>query len=457
MKKLIALLIVLMAGGGGGWWWWRQRAVQAEAAEAPPPVAKVERGGISLRVAATGRVVSNQDVDIKCKASGEIIQLPFDVSDGVKKDALLVEVDPVYAQRSIDQAKVTLDSAQAKLDKARQSLAVDEQDLVTERQRAEAAVRSAEAQFSYAKLKAKRQREMAEQEAGSVEEADLADTSAVQAGANLDTAKVRLEELKTMAAALELKRQDVKLAEAEVAADRIRLADAQQQLLDTKVAAPMDGVVTVRNVQKGQIIASGISNVGGGTTVLTLSDLSRIFVLASVDESDIGSLAVGQPASITADAFPRKRFRGKVERIAMRGVNVSNVVTFEVKIEVLGENKSLLRPEMTTNVEIVTAEREDTLLVPAEAVSRQRGKHSVQVRKADGSQEERAVETGIADDTRQEILSGLQEGEEVVLNKSAGESRWKKGEASSDMGQRAMMRGLGGFGGGGRSGGGGRR
>src|SRR5262249_12618539 len=151
---------------------------------------------------------------------------------------------------------------------------------------------------------------------------------------------------------LEVRRQDIKLSEAQLRSDQVALANARQQLTYTKVTAPMDGVVAALNVQIGTIISSGITNVGGGTTILSLSDLSHIFVLASVDESEIGSVAIDQQAVITVDAFPGRRFRGKVVRIATRGVNVSNVVTFEVKIEVLGENKTLLKPEMTANVQI---------------------------------------------------------------------------------------------------------
>lgn len=441
--RMLIVALVLAGAAGGGWYWWSARQAQAVAAAQPAVVtAAAERATVTVRVATTGRIVAKQDVDIKCKASGEIIQLPFDVSDYVKRDALLVEVDPVYAQRSIRQAEVTLASAEAKLAKAKQSLDVDEKDLATEKLRAAAAVKSAEAQQRYAQLKAARMAQLAETLAGSREEADLTEASAVQAGAVLENARVRLQELVTLESALELKRQDVKLAEAEVEANKIRLEETRQTLADTKVVAPIDGVVTARNVQTGQIIASGISNVGGGTTVMTLSDLSQLFVLASVDESDIGQVRAEQPATITVDAFPGKRFRGKVVRIATRGVNVSNVVTFEVKIEVLGENKALLKPEMTANVEIVAAEKQDVLTVPQEALRRQKGTHLVDVLKADGTKEEREVETGLSDGTRQEIASGLAEGERVVLHKGESESRWKPGGAPSAA--RMMMGGGGG-------------
>src|SRR6185369_13545868 len=82
---------------------------------------------------------------------------------------------------------------------------------------------------------------------------------------------------------------------------------------------------------------SALTNVGGGTTIMTVSDVSRIFIIASVDEAEIGKVKVGQPVNITADAFPNRRFYGVVTRIDEKGVNVSNVVTYGVDIEVLGE------------------------------------------------------------------------------------------------------------------------
>jgi len=106
-------------------------------------------------------------------------------------------------------------------------------------------------------------------------------------------------------------------------------------------------------------------------------------------------------------------------------VNVSDVVTFQVTIEVLSPNKSLLKPEMTANVEIVAAEKDKALLVPAEAVTRQRGKPVVAVARTDGATEERQVDVGITDDVSVEILSGLSEGESVVVQKGQSDSRWR--------------------------------
>jgi len=182
-------------------------------------------------------------------------------------------------------------------------------------------------------------------------------------------------------------------------------------------------------VEIGQIISSPMSNVGGGTPLLTLSDLSRVFVLASVHESDIGKIIVGQDASITVEAFAGTQFAGKVERIAAKGVNVSNVVTFEVKIEVLSENKGLLKPEMTATVDVVSARKDDVLLAPSAAIIRKNGGRFVRLPVAGGTPEERAVSVGIDNGDKAEVLEGLKEGETVLVQKAETESRWSQAQA----------------------------
>jgi HlyD family secretion protein len=174
----------------------------------------------------------------------------------------------------------------------------------------------------------------------------------------------------------------------------------------------------------GTIISSAISNVGGGTSVMTVSDMSHIFVLASVDESDIGGVARGQDVDITADAFPSKHFSGKVVRIATQGVNVSNVVTFEVKIEVTSDNKSLLKPQMTANAQIIESSKHNVVAVPMTAVIRKQHKTFVTVVKPDGSNEDREVQLGISDGDNQEITTGLTGGEQILVHKTDSNSAW---------------------------------
>jgi HlyD family secretion protein len=111
------------------------------------------------------------------------------------------------------------------------------------------------------------------------------------------------------------------------------------------------------------------------------------------------------------------------------------VVTFEVKIEVLDQKKSLLKPEMTTNLAIIAARKDDALMVPVEAVIRKQGKRVATVQKSDGTTEERPVETGINDGTKIEIVSGLSEGEKVILQKTQSDSRWRGGEGGKQGGK----------------------
>jgi multidrug efflux pump subunit AcrA (membrane-fusion protein) len=436
-KVFAAAAVVVAAAGIGGYLLFGRGQSKADVVETV--TATVQRGSVRQSVMCSGRVVSNFDVDIKCKASGQIIKLPSDVSDMVKKGDLLVELDPVNEQRVLHQAEVDFSASQARLVTARQNLAIAEQNLTTNEKLAKADLTSAQVRASDARAKADRMKQLLEKKLASQEECDTAETAAVGAAGDLTAAEVKLEELEAQRLGLEVKRQDVKLAEAAVESDTIDRTIAEDRLTDTKVVSTLDGVVANRNVQIGQIISSGISNVGGGTTVLTLSDLSRIFVLAAVDESDIGKVKEDQAAIITADAFPGRTFEGKVVQIAVRGVNSSNVVTFEVKIEVTSEHKSLLKPEMTANVEIVAAEKQDVLIVPVEAVTRKGRKFYATLAKGD----DREVQTGLSDGLKMEIASGLAEGDTVVFRKGEGDSRWNAQQQDRNMrrGQRMFFGG----------------
>ena len=291
---------------------------------------KPERGPIELIISSTGRVVSNLDVEIKCKASGEIISLPFDVSDNVNKGDLVAELDPIDEQRNVRKSEVSLLQSKARLEKTKQMLSIAETDLKNAKRKAQIALGVAEVKAKDARSKADRIKELYNQKLSGLEELETAETSAINAEANLENALIALEELKSDEKSLELKREDVSLAKADYESSQINLSIAKQKLEDTKVYAPITGVVTDRPVQTGQIISSGISNVGGGTTIMTLSDLSRLFIIASVDESDIGKVQDGHDVSITADAYTDDHFRGTVERIAQKGKSVSNVVTFDL-------------------------------------------------------------------------------------------------------------------------------
>jgi len=419
--KKIMLIVLIVALAGGGFWYWRSRT-KTDIAKTPTPTAKIERGPVRQAVTSTGKIVSNLDVEIKCKASGTVVKLPFDISQAVKMGDLLLELDPRDEQQRVRQAEATVRASQARLINAKESLALAEEKLKTDRQRAEAALTAAQARTQDARAKADRTRELLGKKLASLEEAETAGTAAAQAAAEAENAATGIEELKNQARTLEQARQQIRVAEAQVDNDQVDLDLARQRLAETRVVSPIDGVVTQRTVQIGQIISSGISNVGGGTTALVVSDLSSIFVLAAVDESDIGQVRPGQRVKVTVDAYRNREFAGEVARISPRGVNVSNVVTFEVKIEVTARDKGLLRPEMTANVEILIDERSDVLLAPTDAIYRRAGKSWVTLQSDGGTKADREVAVGISDGRRTEILSGLTAGDTVLVQGS--DSKW---------------------------------
>lgn len=419
----LAIIVVL----GGCYYWRMQRNTAAAAAGPQYARAAAEYRPLRQEVSCSGSVVSNLDVEIKCKASGQIVEVPYDISDAVNKGDLLLKLDPVDEDRNVRKAEVQLASAEARLAQAKQNLVIAETELGNSRDEAHATLAAAEAQGVEMRKKAQRTAELQKREYASPEEVESAEASAVQAESSAKKAHVGVKAIEVKEQQLELLRQDIKLAEADVESSKISLDDARQRLTETQVFAPIAGIISDRLVQIGQIIASPTMNVSGGTSLLVLSDMSQVFVLASVDESDIGQVRVGQPATITVDAFPDERFKGEVKRVAAKGDKVSNVVTFEVKIEVLDEAKNKLLPEMTADVEILTAAKERALAVPAEAVIRRGPVKGVLTPGGNGPEPVfTPVTTGIDDGEFTEVLTGLQDGAAILIASEEGSSKEEK-------------------------------
>lgn len=421
---IVALVAAIVLLALGAWLWQRQRAAAARAAAPAGRVVVVGRADVQQSIESSGKVEANLEVDIKCRASGEVVTLPFDVSQRVKKGDLLCQLDPTDEQLAVRAAEATLAQSTAKLEQARSSLAKAQQAIVTTRMRNEAALASAKVRAANAGAKADRQRQLVAQELGSQEAYETAQTDAALALADQRAAEVAVEELKQQEIDLEFQRQAVAMAEAERSTSQIALDTQKQQLAYTTVYAPIDGTVSDLQVQLGTIVASGTNAVNGGTTILTLADLSRVFVMATVDESDIGAVRVDQPARIAVDSYPGRTFAGRVVRVAVKGVNASNVVTFAVKAEVLDEAKDLLKPEMTGNVTIVQADRPNVIAIPAGAVTRRAGRSYVTL---DGGAE-REVTIGVQGAETYEIAGGLAEGERIIVNDVEVPSIWRNPE-----------------------------
>ncbi len=419
---VFAVLAILI--GVGAYWALHRQAQTVAAVVDPADLVEVRRGSVEKSVDSSCKVVANLDVDIKCRASGEVIKLPFDISQKVKKGDLLCELDSTDEKLSVRSAEVAVAQSTAKLTQSQFNLDEARLNLVTTRSKYEAALASAKVKATNLRLKVERQKKLVSKQLVSQEDLETSQTEAALAEAEMHSAEVAVEELKQQEIRLKFKEQDVKTAEAQLRADNILLEIQKQQLAYTIVNAPLDGTVSAMNVQKGTMVASGTNAVNGGTTIITLSDLSRVFVIATVDESDIGDVRVGQKARITVASYPGRIFAGQVVRKATKGVNASNVVTFEVKVEVLDDQKELLQPEMTGNVTIIQDQRTDVLTVSASAINRDGGQTFMMT----PDHQQRPVKVGLQGAEVVEIVSGASAGERFIMATAELPTRWKSQE-----------------------------
>ena len=365
---------------------------------APAPVAEyelatAERGVLALVVEAAGVIEPVSPVDLKSKASGEILEIGAETGDRVRRGALLVRIDPRTPRNRLAQAESQLNAAQAQR----------------------------------------------------------------------STAKSQLDRGRTLLASQWINQSEydqlelaVANTEAAVVAARVDVENARIALEDTEVRAPADGTILSKSVEVGQVISSPTTDVGGGTLLLRMADLSHVRVRALVDETDVGKLAAGQPARISVASFPGLTFAGSIEKIEPQAIVDQNVTLFPVLVA-LPNPDGRLRPGMNVEASFDAARREEVLTVPMaalrtdrdlastarllgrpeqelaaevsqaqsgrgsgiDAASRLGGQYWVVVRRGEGWAATRVV-TGLTDLDRVEVVEGLAEGDQVALLPSSG-------------------------------------
>ncbi len=186
--------------------------------------------------------------------------------------------------------------------------------------------------------------------------------------------------------------------------------DAVSQLDDTVIKAPIDGVIIGKPIPAGQTVAPGIS---APMVLMSVADLSKMQIETQVDESDIGKIALGQRVTFTVDAYIDKVFSGMVSNISQKANITQNVVYYVVTIDVEGPG-TMLKPTMTARVSIQSGESKNTILVPLSAVKENKGQSYVQIM-ANGKIENINVTTGLSNEDKVEITSGLADGDQIVL------------------------------------------
>ena len=360
----------------------------------PSKLAKVERGDLAKSVVATGKVTPITKVEVKSKASGIVKKLYVEYGDHVKAGQLLAQLDKIEIEAQVAQSKAALEAAQANLT-------------------------SSQADFERAKVDAEgpdvpplkraydRAIGMAKDGVVSQSALDDAEKNYTMAVNKQNVAKAQVTVLKAKTAQ----------SQAQVAEDQANLQQLEEQLSYTDIVSPIDGIVLSRDVEVGDAVSSILVLGSSATLIMTLGDTSEVYVKGKVDESDIGKVYLGQPARIKVESFKDKTFNGKVTKISPMGVEKDNVTTFEVRVSIQNPGGEL-KAEMTANAEIILDEHKNVLQIPEGAIIYDKDKKaSVEVPDPKGKdgKDKVAVNIGISNGAKTEVLSGLKEGNQVVL------------------------------------------
>ncbi len=360
----------------------------------PSKLAKVEKGDLAKSVVATGKVEPITKVEVKSKASGIVKKLLVQAGDKVKKGQLLAQLDKEEIQAQVAQSQAAL-------------------------QAAEASLKGSEADYERAKVDAEGPdvpllKRAYERAIGMAKEGVVSTSALEDAQKNYE---LSLNKQNVSKAQLVVLRAKIGQSEAQVAQDRANLKQLEEQLGYTDIESPIDGVVLSRDVEMGDAVSSILVLGSSATLVMTLGDTSEVYVKGKVDESDIGKVYLGQPARIKVESFKDKTFNGKVTRISPMGVEKDNVTTFEVRVSINNPGGEL-KAEMTANAEIILEEHKSVLQIPEGAILYDKDKKaSVEVPepKAKDGKKKMAVNIGISNGAKTEVLGGLKEGDQVVL------------------------------------------
>ena len=360
----------------------------------PSKLASAERGDIARSVVATGKIEPLAKVEVKSKASGIVKQLFVDYGDVVRAGQVLAELDKEELRARVRESRANHQAAKAA------QLAAD---AAYERNKIEAEAPN----LPY--LKASKGRAIDLHKEGLIsqsvrEEADKAyDMALNKQMAALSSAAVA--------------RAECSKAEAQVAQAQAGLERAEENLRNSTIVSPMDGLVLSRDVEVGDAVSSILVLGSQATLIMTLGDVSEVYVRGKVDEADIGKVYLSQRARISVESFPDHKWEGAVTKISPMGVEKDNVTTFEVRVSITNPGGEL-KVNMTANAEIILEERLDVLLIPESAVIYEKDRSTfAEIPDAEAERGRRrvSVKTGISNGVKTEILEGLEEAEKVIL------------------------------------------
>ncbi len=374
----IALGVIVAIVAGGAYFYFNQTNARAQT------TITVSRGDLKATVNANGRVQAPKSLRLAFPASGLIAQVNVQEGDAVKQGDVLATLDQREIERRVKQAEMNLQARQADLADAQQPLPAPELEIVQQSLN-KAAYALAAAQDRY-KKEATDDNEIAQ---------TLAQSDYEIARANFER-QTRGPSQKQLA--------DLQRAVDSAALD---VQNAREALAETELKAPFDGSVTAVNVKAGTWL-------GGYNPVVELADLTKLEILADIDEIDIANAQEGQTAELRFDAFPGETATGKLARLYPAANNDRGATVYRAVIA-LDPTTLKLRPGMGVTVGIATREKKNVLRVPTRAIKSAGAQKIVVVRDANGATRNVVVETGVSDGAQTEIVRGVDEGTVIVI------------------------------------------
>jgi HlyD family secretion protein len=360
----------------------------------PEKIAKVERIDLARSVVATGKIQPVRQVEIKSKASGIIQSLPVNFGDYVHQGQVICELDKNDLTPRLTEAKAALAVMAAQLQSARADY---------EKYKVDA--EGPDVPF----LKSDFERAQKLFAAGLVAQNTRDESEKMY--------EIALNKMKSAKVNLGSAQAAIAKAQAQYDQQAAVVSRSEEDLRNATITSPLDGIVLSRDSEVGSAVSSILVVGSSATLIMTLGDLDEVYVKGKVDESDIGKVYLGQPARITVESFKDQKFNGKVTKISPMGAEKDNVTTFEVRVSISNESRKL-RALMTANAEIILEERPKVLTIPEGAVLYTKDKKTqAEIPSPTDPTGKRRVDiaTGISNGARTEVLKGLTEGQQVIL------------------------------------------
>lgn len=426
-------------------------------------------GSLVIPVTATGTVQANRFITIKSKASGQVDRIHVVEGQVVQVGDILVELDPVDEKRRLEASQANLDRAQSAYEKTKIALENQRLDLPLQTRLAEARLQDAEARLKEASYRWEKMKGYVEGNVAGDVEAVSTEAAYLVAKAARDLAAYDLERARNnQTILLKSAEQDVVQAEAAYVTSQKDLDEAKLRLEETTVRARSAGMVYNIIVNQGEMIQSGTSGFTGGTPVMTLADISAVYVSAQVDEADIGAIRKiapdyarpgtstkqsdeeytrlaearlaelgGQGVEVTVEAYRANTYQGVIERILPEPQRINNALAFNVRVRLVGDDLQKLIG-LQADLSFTTEKLDHIVLVKNEALFSE-GRDCyvyVPVKKSSGrwGEEKKPVKIGATDGTFTEIVSGIKAGDDVWVKRPRETEREK--EESENAGLR---------------------